>query len=173
MKTIWPPGRLPFGLTFRMPWMFMRVVCGFSVTMAIFSPTSALSSVLLPALGRPIIDTKPECFCAIMLCLSCFCLPGRRISIFRLRPANPDLFYFAICGFKNFKTEAFVFNNLAGLRDAASYRADQAPDGSGVALVKAHVKKVLQAAHVHGTLHDISMVAFTNDVMRKLMFVAN
>ena len=40
MKTIWPPGRLPFGLTLRMPWIFMRVVCGFSVTMAIFSPTS-------------------------------------------------------------------------------------------------------------------------------------
>src|SRR5579871_4280721 len=45
--------------------MFIRVVCGFSVTMAIFSPTSALSSVLLPALGRPIMETNPE-RCAII-----------------------------------------------------------------------------------------------------------
>src|SRR5215468_829447 len=40
--------------------MRVRVVCGFGVTMASFSPTSAFNRVLLPALGRPMMETKPE-----------------------------------------------------------------------------------------------------------------
>src|SRR5205823_12556477 len=40
--------------------MRVLVVWGFSVTMAIFSPTRAFSNVLLPALGRPMMETKPE-----------------------------------------------------------------------------------------------------------------
>src|ERR1700722_19873954 len=40
--------------------MEVRVVWGLSATMATFWPTRALSSVDLPALGRPIKETKPE-----------------------------------------------------------------------------------------------------------------
>ena len=40
--------------------MRVRVVCGLWVTIASFSPTSAFSSVHLPALGRPTIDTNPD-----------------------------------------------------------------------------------------------------------------
>jgi hypothetical protein len=40
--------------------MRVLVVCGLSETIAIFSPISRLSSVDLPALGRPTIDTKPD-----------------------------------------------------------------------------------------------------------------
>src|SRR6476646_1030663 len=104
------------------------------------------------------------------LCLS---LSPGRLSILRLRPANPDLFYFAICGFKDFKTKAFIFDDLARLRNASGDGADEPTDGGGIALVKAHVKEVLQAADVNGALHDISVVAFTDDVMRKLVLVAN
>src|SRR5579862_2364004 len=43
-----------------MPWMRLRVVCGLRVTIASFSPTRAFSSVDLPALGRPMMETKPE-----------------------------------------------------------------------------------------------------------------
>jgi hypothetical protein len=42
------------------PRMRLRVVCGFGDMMANFSPTSAFSSVLLPALGRPRMHTNPE-----------------------------------------------------------------------------------------------------------------
>ena len=42
------------------PRMRLRVVCGFGEMMASFSPTSAFSSVLLPALGRPRMQTNPE-----------------------------------------------------------------------------------------------------------------
>src|SRR5512140_694241 len=37
-----------------------RVVCGLGETMARLSPTSALSSVLLPAFGRPARATIPQ-----------------------------------------------------------------------------------------------------------------
>src|SRR4029077_11392271 len=40
--------------------MRLRVVCGLGLMMASFSPTKALSSVDLPALGRPRIQTNPE-----------------------------------------------------------------------------------------------------------------
>src|SRR4051794_17447938 len=39
--------------------MRLRVVCGLSDTIASFVPTMRLSSVDLPALGRPMRDTKP------------------------------------------------------------------------------------------------------------------
>ena len=42
------------------PMIRFRVVCGFAVTIATFSPVSAFSSVLLPAFGRPSIATNPD-----------------------------------------------------------------------------------------------------------------
>jgi len=42
------------------PRLRLRVVCGFGDMIANFSPTSAFSSVLLPALGRPRMHTNPE-----------------------------------------------------------------------------------------------------------------
>ena len=42
------------------PRMRLRVVCGLGETMAIFSPVSRLSSVLLPTLGRPMSAAKPR-----------------------------------------------------------------------------------------------------------------
>src|SRR5437660_6040993 len=72
MSTIWPAS-LPLSLalwlalwlafclgTLMIPRMRLRVVWGFGEMMASFSPTSALSSVLLPALGRPRMQTNPE-----------------------------------------------------------------------------------------------------------------
>ena len=47
-----------------MPISRARVVCAFGLTIATFWPTSALTSVDLPALGAPITATKParDCF---------------------------------------------------------------------------------------------------------------
>src|SRR5277367_602672 len=42
------------------PSIAVRVVWGFSETMASLPPTSAFSNVDLPALGRPAMETKPE-----------------------------------------------------------------------------------------------------------------
>src|ERR1700722_6341809 len=53
-STIWASSR------FSIPWMRLRVVCGLGETMATFWPTRVLTSVDLPALGRPTIATKPD-----------------------------------------------------------------------------------------------------------------
>ena len=53
MNTIWPPAAL------RTPTMRWRVVCGLSETIATFWPTNRLSSVDLPAFGRPTSETNP------------------------------------------------------------------------------------------------------------------
>src|SRR5205809_5381321 len=37
-----------------------RVVCGLSVTMETFSPTTRFSSVDFPEFGRPMIETNPD-----------------------------------------------------------------------------------------------------------------
>src|SRR5215469_12905706 len=54
IKTICASGRVTT------PWMEVRVVCGLSATIATFCPTSAFSSVDLPAFGSPTSDTNPE-----------------------------------------------------------------------------------------------------------------
>src|SRR6185369_14062785 len=54
MNTAWSAPR------FSTPSTRWRVVCGLSVTMLIFSPISALSSVDLPTFGRPMIATKRQ-----------------------------------------------------------------------------------------------------------------
>ena len=53
-NTIWLPSRVST------PRTRLRVVCARSDTMATFCPTKRLSSVLLPALGQPMSETKPE-----------------------------------------------------------------------------------------------------------------
>src|SRR5262249_37162141 len=59
-KMIWPSGRVTI------PWMRVRVVCGFDETAAMCSPTRALSKVDLPALGRPMSAANPDlCFSVI------------------------------------------------------------------------------------------------------------
>src|SRR5690349_22265660 len=49
-----------------MPRMARRVVCGFELVMATFSPTSAFVSVDLPTFGRPTIETNPARYSATM-----------------------------------------------------------------------------------------------------------
>ena len=59
----WKPGRSTStscqSSPFATPKMRRRVVCGIADTIATFSPTSALTSVDLPTLGRPATATKP------------------------------------------------------------------------------------------------------------------
>src|SRR3974390_3521966 len=60
MRRICAAGRLPCFATLAMPRMRLRVVWGLGVTIASFSPTNAFSKVDFPALGRPMMETKPE-----------------------------------------------------------------------------------------------------------------
>src|SRR5579862_2372821 len=77
------------------PWMRLRVVCGFEVTMAIFCPTSRFTSVDFPAFGRPTIATNPArypllfSFVTPCLCASVAALPlsffFRKLKTYNLR----------------------------------------------------------------------------------------
>src|ERR1700680_4591600 len=74
--------------------MRLRVVCGLEVTMAIFCPTRRFSSVDLPALGRPMMATKPERnpgFLASICACSCATI-FKPLNLFRETSSdtNPD-----------------------------------------------------------------------------------
>src|SRR6185369_16835805 len=66
-------------LLVRMPVMRWRVVCALRETMLIFSPTSRLSSVDLPTLGRPTMAIYPE---------RIFFMPALPSRLFRQRPVR-------------------------------------------------------------------------------------
>lgn len=55
-----------------MPRIARRVVCGFSLVIAIFSPTSALVSVDFPTFGRPTKVTNPLRVVSIILSILFF-----------------------------------------------------------------------------------------------------
>src|SRR5215471_13328016 len=121
--------------------MRVRVVCGFSVTMAIFSPTNALSNVLLPALGRPIMETKPE-----RKAILCRGLRGlRRLP----RPAHAHFAHLALCGLQDFKAQAVILNDFTRLRNASSQRTHQPADRGGVFGIKMQIEQVLEAAYIN------------------------
>src|SRR5262245_33579177 len=75
---IWPSGRVT------MPRMRVRVVWGLDETAAMCSPTSALSKVDLPALGRPMSAAKPD------LCFSL--ITSKHEITFRLGPRRSRCF---------------------------------------------------------------------------------
>jgi hypothetical protein len=51
----------------------VRVVCGLSVTMAIFVPSKALSMEDLPAFGRPTMAIKADFWLLMAVYLRLFC----------------------------------------------------------------------------------------------------
>src|SRR4029078_12667547 len=108
-NTIWP--RVSH---VRPPTTRVGVVCGLFDTMATFSPTIRLSRVDLPALGRPISETKP----AFMRRLS---RSSTRLRRFRRRSfpaADADLGDPAPLDFHDFNGEAVHVEHLAQIRHA-------------------------------------------------------
>src|SRR5271166_5545368 len=116
-RTICPEGRLPLRSTLTMPWMRLRVVCGLRVTMASFSPTSALSRVDFPALGRPMMETNPE----RNAMSGSSDLPGLK--------ADPHPVDTALSGFQNLEAQAVFVEDLAGFRNVSGKFADQSGNG--------------------------------------------
>src|SRR5579862_2384302 len=95
-----------------MPWMRLRVVCGLRVTIATFSPTRAFSSVDLPALGRPMMETKP-------LRTNALDRGGGRGQ------TDTQAFHPAICRLKDLIAQGTGFDDLPGLWYAARRFTDQ------------------------------------------------
>src|SRR5262252_9229179 len=112
--------------------MRVRVVCGFSVTMAIFSPTSAFRSVLFPALGRPMIETKPERKAILVRSLR-----GRRGP----RSAHAHFSYFALRGLQDFKAQAVILNDFTGLGNTPGQRTHESAYRSGAFGINVQVEQ--------------------------------
>src|SRR6516162_8807608 len=126
IRTICPAGRLPFLSTLTIPWMRLRVVCGFRVTIATFSPTSALSRVDFPALGRPMIETNPE-----RNAMSGLDLLGSRQGL----QADADTLDAALGGLQDFEAKTVVLEDFANGRDTAGEFTHQSTDGCGFLFV--------------------------------------
>src|SRR5271166_778252 len=107
-RTICPEGRLPLRSTLTMPWMRLRVVCGLRVTMASFSPTSALSNVDFPAFGRPMIETNPERNAISGLHL---------LGVVDLLQGHPHAFDSPFGGFEHFESQMVFLQHFARLRN--------------------------------------------------------
>src|SRR5215470_5243069 len=108
--------------------MRLRVVCGFGVTMATFSPTSAFSSVLLPALGRPMMETNPERKATSGQ-------RSRRMAL-RKRAAHSHCLHFTFSGFQHFELEAVFLDDFPGVEHASHQRAQQPADGRAIVRVE-------------------------------------
>ena len=108
MNTIWPSG------PFRTPTIRWRVVCGLSETIATFWPTNRLSSVDLPAFGRPTSETNPAF--------------TRRLLGRRRQPPDADLVDAAALGLEDLDVEAVDREPLADRRHAADARQHVAAD---------------------------------------------
>src|SRR5215813_5367879 len=109
MKTICASGSVTT------PCMEVRVVCGLSATMATFCPTSALSRVDLPALGRPTIETKPD---------------RNDLSMsYRLRFTKAYLFHAQLVAGQNVDADAVPLHRFAGFGNAAEPLGYQTADG--------------------------------------------
>src|SRR5579884_4424053 len=104
--------------------MRLRVVCGLLVTMASFSPTRAFSSVDLPALGRPRMQTYPERRAMRFRCAEKL----YQLHLARLDGADAEALDETVGGIENFEAQAVVFDDFAFLRDPARELADQTRD---------------------------------------------
>src|SRR5690242_8531302 len=113
------------------PWIDVRVVCGWFATIATFCPTSAFSSVDLPAFGRPTMETNPD-------------LNGLSMRDgFRLAEANLCDAQF-VAG-QHLHANAVAINRLARLGHAAEPLAHHAAYGCGFDILLA-----VEAAHQPG-----------------------
>src|SRR5271165_3201736 len=159
-RTICPEGRLPLRSTLTMPWMRLRVVCGLRVTMASFSPTSAFSSVDFPALGRPMMETKPERN-AMSGGLD---LPGLE--------ADAHAIHTALGRFEHFEAQSVLVENFAGLGNVSGEFAHQPGDGGRLLFIGPNAQQLLQQIDVGVAVENVGGITLFGD-LRFFMFVAN
>src|SRR3990172_6210894 len=96
--------------------MRLRVVCGLSETMASLTPTMRVSSVDLPALGRPTNETSPTRTSG----LAC----GKRRP-----PLQPDLVDAPALGLEHLHAQVAHVECLALGGHPAEVREQEPPDG--------------------------------------------
>src|SRR5208283_373985 len=132
--------------------MRLRVVCGFRVTMASFSPTSAFSRVDLPALGRPMMETKPE----RNAMSGGPDLPGLE--------ADAHAVHTALARFQHFEAQSIFVEDFAGLGNVSGKFAHQAGDGGRVLFIGPDAEQLLQQIDVGVAVEDVRRLALLYDL---------
>src|SRR5262249_28824026 len=137
--------------------------------MAIFSPTSAFSSVDLPALGRPMIATKPERK-AIR--------SGSRLArlcsaLWHFLRTDAQPLHSASGGLQNLIAQAVVFRYFSRSGDASQDFAHQPGPSGGVVAFRTDMKELGQAIHIHVAGHDVRVIALAHDVGLGFVLIAN
>src|ERR1700757_830062 len=98
-----------------MPRTTCRVVCGLSVTIETFSPTTRFRSVDFPEFGRPIMETNPDLLMRF---------PRQRLDSKTLHPAP--------VGIENFNLNSAMLDLLSRGRQPAKQLDHSAGDGRAV-----------------------------------------
>src|SRR5690242_8544378 len=136
--------------------MEVRVVCGLSATIAIFAPASAFSSVDLPALGRPSIETKPDRN------------PGAtRVSLMRhgLRSGNAYALHAQLVAGQHFDADAVAHYGFALVRHVPQPLGDQAAHCGGFDFfLRPEFQKVAEAREIEISRDDVTARAILGDV---------
>src|ERR1700760_2155009 len=98
------------------PRMRVLVVCGLCVTIASFCPSSAFSSVLLPAFGLPTIDTNP-----VRSAIPLFSHLQRSAALLRLARAHrhPHPLHFSVGRLQNLHPQRPILHHLSWQRNMA------------------------------------------------------
>src|ERR1022692_76912 len=135
--------------------MRLRVVCGLRVTMASFSPTSAFSRVDFPALGRPMMETKPDR--NAMLASN---LGGGRTGL----QTNPHAIDAAFGGFQHFEAQSVLLEDFTRLGDVSGELAYQPGNGGRLFFVGPHAQQLFQQVHIGVAVEDVRGLALLHDL---------
>src|SRR5271157_1037846 len=136
--------------------MRFRVVWGLRVTMASFSPTSAFSSVDFPALGRPMMETKPERNdMSGPHLLRCGHIPQ----------ADTHALNAALGGIQDLEAQTVVLEDFPWRGNSARQFAHQSADGGCVFLVGPDAsQQFLQKINIGVSVKDVGTLALLHDV---------
>src|SRR3974390_1353739 len=130
--------------------MRLRVVWGLRITMASFSPTNAFSSVDCPALGRPMMETKPERNAISGLHL---------LGIGNVLQSDTNSLDAALGGLQHFESQAILLEHLARFGNVSGQFADQTGDGGCLFFVRAEAEDFLQQVEVGVAIENVGRVA--------------
>src|SRR5262249_31956295 len=145
------------------PWMRLRVVWGFEVTIAIFCPTSRFTSVDFPAFGRPTMATNPARyprFSFLSFTLCSLTLSSTRAHCGAGKLLHLHAQHLPLVGFQHLKPVSLKVKLVARRRHLSAYVAQQAGNrrhgfiGGFSEVHSQHLLNVLDAgasAHHHRT----------------------
>src|SRR5215204_1584539 len=152
-----------------MPRMARRVVCGFELVIATFSPTRAFVSVDLPTFGRPTIETNPARYSATVVPFHCIAFVERGLRVDEglvgLDEDRRDALPSAL-GALSLEHEARDARPLSGLRQPAELLREQAARRIDVFVIEVESEQLAELVDRQPRVHAEPPVAEVFDLCR-------